>query len=144
MFVNKQAEKLKSREMKEGCEEWWMLKDEWWRMMISSCWGVLWLTDRQTNERTFVNVESLSRLKILSNITWIVCASIWANLTFSVGVNWSVGCLELTFPTKTLDCVGQTKLALYWYVTIKGQICYLDQTSWTKFGHLKLVSSDKV
>ena len=31
-------------------EEWWMLKDEGWRMMISSCWGVSvtdWLTDKQ-------------------------------------------------------------------------------------------------
>ena len=32
-----QAEKLKSREKKEG----WMKNDEGWTMMISSCWGVL-------------------------------------------------------------------------------------------------------
>ena len=64
--VFKQAEKLKSREMKEGWwrmnEEWWKMKDEWWKMVISSCWGVL-ITNRQTDGRTFVNVESLSRLK---------------------------------------------------------------------------------
>ena len=42
--------------------EWRMMKDEWWRMMISSCWGVL-LPNRRTDGRTFVNVESLSRLK---------------------------------------------------------------------------------
>ena len=32
-------------------EEWWMLKDEGWRMMISSCWGVS-VTDRQMNKQT--------------------------------------------------------------------------------------------
>ena len=42
-----QAEKLKSREMKEGWmkndegwmknDEGWMKNDEWWRMMFSSC-----------------------------------------------------------------------------------------------------------
>ena len=57
-----QAEKLKSREMKEG----WMKNDECWRMMISSCWGVS-VNDGQMNKRTngwtFVNLESLSRLK---------------------------------------------------------------------------------
>ena len=53
----KQAEKLKSREMKEGWmknvkDEWrMMLKVEWWKMMISSCWGVS-VTDRQMSERT--------------------------------------------------------------------------------------------
>ena len=47
-------------------EEWWKMNDEWCSMMISSCWGVLIYdgrTDERTNERTFVNVESLSRLK---------------------------------------------------------------------------------
>ena len=29
-------------------EEWCMMKDEWWMMVISSCWGVL-LTDRWTD-----------------------------------------------------------------------------------------------
>ena len=32
----KEAEKLKSREMKEG----WRMNEEWWRMMISISWGV--------------------------------------------------------------------------------------------------------
>ena len=55
--------KLKSLKVaKWRKDEWWMLKAEWWRMMISSCWGVS-VTNRQTNERTFVNVESLLRLK---------------------------------------------------------------------------------
>ena len=31
-------------------DEWRMMKDEWWRLMIPSCWGVL-LTDGQTDER---------------------------------------------------------------------------------------------
>ena len=51
----KQAEKIKSREMKEGWmknDEGWMKNDEgwmkWWMMMISSCLGVL-VTDRLTN-----------------------------------------------------------------------------------------------
>ena len=55
---SKQAEKLKSREMKEGWmkndegwwrmnEERWNMNDESWRMMIWRCRGVL-----QTNERT--------------------------------------------------------------------------------------------
>ena len=49
-------------------DAWRMMKvggrmnEECCRMRISSCWGVL-RTDRQTNEQTFVNVESLSRLK---------------------------------------------------------------------------------
>ena len=51
MIEKKQAEKLKSREMKEGWmknDEWWRMKKEWWRMMISSYWGVL-ITDGQTD-----------------------------------------------------------------------------------------------
>ena len=50
-WVKKQAEKLKSCEMKEGWikndEGWlkndkgWKMNDEGWRMMISSCWRVL-------------------------------------------------------------------------------------------------------
>ena len=52
-------------------DDWRMMKDEAWRMMISSCWGVL-VYDRQTNgwtdEQTFVNVESLSRLKMIFNL----------------------------------------------------------------------------
>ena len=55
--------------------EWWMMKVECWRMMISSCWGVLLYdgrTNKWTNEWTFVNVESLSRLKM--NLTlWTLC-----------------------------------------------------------------------
>ena len=40
VIVVKQAEKLKSCEMKEGWmknDEGWRMKDEWLRMMISSC-----------------------------------------------------------------------------------------------------------
>ena len=43
-------------------KEWWRMTDEGWMLRISSCWGVF-LTDWQTNRRTFVNVESLLRLK---------------------------------------------------------------------------------
>ena len=57
--------------MKEGWwkmmkddEGWWRMNEEWWRMMISSCWGVL-VTDERTDGQTFVIVESLSRLKIV-------------------------------------------------------------------------------
>ena len=57
-FASEQAEKLKSRKMKEGWmknDEGWMKNDERWKMMISSCWGVL-VYDRRmdgwTNERT--------------------------------------------------------------------------------------------
>ena len=32
-------------------EGWWRMNNEWWRMMISSCWGVL-QTNEQTNRRT--------------------------------------------------------------------------------------------
>ena len=62
----KQAEKLKSREMKEG----WMKNDEgWmkyeWRMMKDDDFKLLRGFDYgQTNEQTFVILESLSRLKI--------------------------------------------------------------------------------
>ena len=77
-------------------DEWRKMKDEWWRMMISSCWGVL-ITDRQTNEQTFVIVESLSRLKkrtkplyrneskqekIGSVVSWVYCTS-WQNWIFT-------------------------------------------------------------
>ena len=64
----KQAEKLKSREMKEGWmknDEGWIKKIEWWRMMISSYWEVL-VTDKLTIGQSFVNVESLLGLKIES------------------------------------------------------------------------------
>ena len=66
---NKQAEKLKSREMKEG----WMKNDEgWWRMVKG---GEGWMKSDdfkllggfalgQTDEQTFVIVESLLRLKV--------------------------------------------------------------------------------
>ena len=53
-------------------------KDEW-RMMISSCWGVLqtnWLTDRWTS----VNVESLPQLKTGNggrNEGWGILTSNW-------------------------------------------------------------------
>ena len=71
----KQAEKLKSREMKEGWmknlkDEWRMMKDaEGWRLSYERWWfqaveGFCFLMDRRTNGRTFVNVESLSWLKI--------------------------------------------------------------------------------
>ena len=49
----KQAEKLKSREMKEG----WMKNDERWRINDAVWWfqaveGFWFMTDRQTDERT--------------------------------------------------------------------------------------------
>ena len=65
--IRKQAEKLKSREMKEGWmmkDEWRMIKDEWrmtndegWMMNDEGWWfqaveGFWLMTDRQTNERT--------------------------------------------------------------------------------------------
>ena len=53
----KQAEKLKSREMKKGWmkndEGWmknddgWMMSDEWWSFQAVE--GFCWLTDRLTN-----------------------------------------------------------------------------------------------
>ena len=63
--VPKQAEKLKSRKMKEG----WMKNDECWRLNDEGWWFQAvegfcdWLTDRQTDGWTFVNVESLLQLK---------------------------------------------------------------------------------
>ena len=60
----KQAEKLKSREMKEGwmksdegwmkSDEGWMKNDEWWRMNDAVWWfqaveGFWLMTDRRTN-----------------------------------------------------------------------------------------------
>ena len=51
---NKQAENLKSRELKEG----------WWRMMKDDDFKLLrGFADWRTDGRTFVIVESLSRLK---------------------------------------------------------------------------------
>ena len=66
--LKKQAEKLKSRKMKEG----WMKNDEGWKMNDEEWWfqvveGVCFMTDEQMNERTdgqtFAIVELLSRLK---------------------------------------------------------------------------------
>ena len=83
-FKIKQAEKLKSREMKEGRwrmmkddegwmkDEWRMMKDEWWMMKDDDVKLLRGFadrqTDRRTNEQTFVIVESLSRLKTLFGI----------------------------------------------------------------------------
>ena len=53
---SEQAEKLKSCEMKD---KWWMMNDENFKLF-----GVL-TYDGQTDEGTFVIVESLSRLKNL-------------------------------------------------------------------------------
>ena len=80
----KQAEKLKSCEMKEGLmkngegwkknDEGWMKKDEGWMMKDEGWWfqaveGFCFKTDGRTNERTdgqtFAIVESLSRLKMI-------------------------------------------------------------------------------
>ena len=66
----KQAEKLKSREMKEGWmknDECWRMNDEGWRFQVVEGFCD-WRTDERTNERTFVNVESLSQLKETSVI----------------------------------------------------------------------------
>ena len=55
--VLQQAEKLKSREMKEGWmnndEGWWRMKDKWWRMNDEGWWfqaveGFWWWTNRRT------------------------------------------------------------------------------------------------
>ena len=52
---------MKEGWMKNVKDEWWRLNDEgWWFQAVEGFWGQ---TDRQTNEQTFVNVESLSRLK---------------------------------------------------------------------------------
>ena len=56
-MIYKQAEKLKSREMKEGWmknEEWWLKNDEGWRMNVEGWWfqaveGFCQLTDRLTD-----------------------------------------------------------------------------------------------
>ena len=74
----KQAEKLKSCEMKEGWmkdDEWRMMNEEWWWMNVEGwkfqavegfCdWLTYRQTGKQTNKQTFVNVESLLRLKNL-------------------------------------------------------------------------------
>ena len=79
--LSKQAEKLKSREMKEGwmkSDEGWMKNDERWMMKDEGCWFQavegFWL---MTDVRTFVIVESLSRLKrpckwqYLSLLEWV-------------------------------------------------------------------------
>ena len=66
----KQAEKLKSREMKGGwtkIDEGWMKNDEGW-MMKDDDFKLLRgfdneHTDRRTDGQTFVIVESISRLK---------------------------------------------------------------------------------
>ena len=57
---HKQAEKLKSREMKEGwmkSDEGWMKNDERWRMNDAVWWfqaveGFWFMTDGRTDERT--------------------------------------------------------------------------------------------
>ena len=49
MCVKKQAESLKVAKWRK--DEWRMMKDKWWRMMISICWGVL-PTDELTDGRT--------------------------------------------------------------------------------------------
>ena len=69
-LIIQQAEKLNSREMKEGWmknDEWRMIKDEGWMMKDDDFkllkGFALWQTNERTNEQTFAIVESLSRLK---------------------------------------------------------------------------------
>ena len=59
---SEQAEKLKSHEMKEGWmkDEWIMMKDERWRMMISSCLGTEKIAEKETLEHTGVGVKIFS------------------------------------------------------------------------------------
>ena len=69
IHANKQAEKLKSREMKEGWmknyEWWWRMNEEWWRMndeewmMKVDDFKLLrdfdnWQTDEQTNRHLWM------------------------------------------------------------------------------------------
>jgi len=78
--VDQQAEKFKSREMKEGWmkkdegwmkDEGWRMKDEWrrmkderWMMKDDDFKLFRGFEDRQTDRQTLVIVESLSRLKM--------------------------------------------------------------------------------
>ena len=113
-------------------DEWRMMKDEWWRMLISSCWGVL-LTDGQTNEQTFVIVESLSRLKMIKclhqicektiietilhhfqyqksiNGKWVLSISDWLKLLGKEEVKSWLSCLPL-FSVESLLRQGMTLL----------------------------------
>ena len=79
--VLKQAEKLKSREMKEGWmknvkDEWgkmneecegWMMNDEGWRMKDDDFKLLRGFENKQMDKQTFVNVVSLSQQKSLKS-----------------------------------------------------------------------------
>ena len=71
------------------------MNEEWWRMMIFSCWGVL-VYKRQTNGWTFVNVESLLWLKTNGQYhIWIVPTSWKAPETKSAPIFYKVGLKSL-------------------------------------------------
>ena len=55
-------------------EEWWMMNGEGWLFqVVDGFWGQ---TDRQTNEQTLVNVESLLLQKIHYGVK-LVDSAIW-------------------------------------------------------------------
>ena len=58
-------------------DECWRMNDEgWWFQAVE---GFLWLTDKRMNKQTFVNIESLLRLKsnIYSSIAWFWQNPFW-------------------------------------------------------------------
>ena len=105
---NKQAEKLKSCEMKEVR----IKNDEGWNMMISSCWGVL-QTDRQMDDRTDIcecrvafatekcspaHEVNAALIHILVHFLVCIVCLFWMNkvrywilVCPSLGFKWSIG-----------------------------------------------------
>ena len=67
---HQQAEKLKSRKMKEGWmnnDEGRMKNEDWWRMNDEGWWfQAVERICRQTDKLTFVNVERLKTLNLIS------------------------------------------------------------------------------
>ena len=120
------------------------MNEEWWRMMISSCWGVL-ITDRQTELGTFVTENSSKLMKIDENlmksklfvtkIILVTFGDINVNKESFLRSQWDVLNVELiTFETKCIDfmrflSISINLLELFRIMSFVFDLNYLSQNS---------------
>ena len=94
------------------------MKDEWWRMMISSCLGVLlseWQTNGQTDGQTFSIVELLLRLKkqfFLIHFTTCPFFCVYSSVDTELQDKWSLCWLFLQYPTQSSTVVQHPLLII--------------------------------
>ena len=113
-------------------EEWWMIKNEWWRMMISSCWGVL-IYDGQTDGRTnkwmdicdcrvaFATENGAVNLEINNKVFIMVRNTIHLQISFNLDITHQDCFKDLKSYNQYLQCIMKITV----WIGIPSQItCY--------------------